>query len=350
MPTDSPPDRQHQRSSSLRNYAGTIIGIAVSALFVWLTLRKVDLWEVWVETKKVHVGILALTLVTEFVGFVFMTWRSKILFAPLGQFRIWRLFKSILVAFVGNNVLPLRAGELLRVGYLTHNHEASASSGLAAIALERLLDMFSLAILFVLLVATAWIDVSHSAVPPQTIIWMIFGLLLAAMTGALLLSRHPDPIVDFVRSALAIFHDGLADFVADHIERFATGLAGLTSWRQTLMAIVLSFGYWASGVASIWVWIEAFGLEVPWHAPIVVMVFTAFATVIPSSPGFVGTYHFFVKTAIGFFGVAAATAASFAIVGHAAAMIPFTLIGILILLRDWLRGDLTLDVDDDLRG
>jgi hypothetical protein len=81
----------------------------------------------------------------------------------------------------------------------------------------------------------------------------------------------------------------------------------------------------------------------------VVAVFTAFATVIPSSPGFVGTYHFFVKTAIGFFGVASATATSFAIVGHAAAMLPFTLIGILILLGDWLRGDLTLEVDDDIR-
>jgi uncharacterized protein (TIRG00374 family) len=324
-----------------------LIGVGISGLFIWLTLRKVPLSEVWAETAKVHLGILALTLVTKLGGFVCMTYRSSILFKPFGDFRLWRLFKSILVAFVGNNVLPLRAGELLRVGYLTHNHEASGSSGLAAVALERLLDMFTLAILFLLLVMTALIDVSHSYVPTQTAIWMVCSVVFAAMLGALVMSRYPEPFVNAVDATLRVFSERLADFVTARVERFATGLAGLTSWRQTLMAILLSFGYWASGVASVWVWIQAFGLEVPWHASLVVAVFTAFATVIPSSPGFVGTYHFFVKTAIGFFGVASATAASFAIVGHAAAMLPFTLIGILILLGDWLRGDLTLEVDDE---
>ncbi len=85
----------------------------------------------------------------------------------------------------------------------------------------------------------------------------------------------------------------------------------------------------------------AFGLDLPWYAPVLVVAVTALGTALPSSPAFVGTYHYFSALGVSFLGVDQATAASFAIVAHAAAFVPFTLVGMAVFagsIRVWARG------------
>jgi len=329
--------------STFRRWGGFALGVAISALFVYLTLRQIPLGTLVREISKVHLGILSLTLGTKFLGFVVMTVRSQVLFAPLDRFRFWRMFKSILVAFVGNNVLPFRAGELARIGYLAREREdVPASSAFAAVALERLLDLFTLALLFLILLSFALIDFSSEGVPQGAVVYLTTGILTVAVIGALGVSYKPDLFVGVIEPVASLFGDRFSGFVTDRARHFAEGLSGLSSPGQAASVVVLSFAYWGTAIASIAVWIWAFRLSLPWHAPLVIAVFSAFATVLPSSPGFVGTYHYFVKTAVEFFGVSAAVSASFAIVGHAAAMLPFTLVGILILLRDYLEGELVM--------
>ncbi len=329
--------------SSLRRWGGFCLGLAISALFIYLTLHRVDLGAVADEIRRASLPILALALVPKFLGFVCMTLRSTVLFRHLHRYGFWRMFKSVLVAFVGNNVLPFRAGELLRVGYLTHEHdEVEPSSALAAIALERLLDMLTLAILFLTLVFFALIDLSSEGVPQMAVVYVTTALLAAALLGVMLVSRRPEVFTRLVGTLTSVFGERISSFLTDQAEAFADGVAGLASLRQTVAVVVLSFLYWSTAVVAIGIWGWAFGLDLPWHAPMAIAVFSAFATVLPSSPGFVGTYHYFVKTAVMFFGVGAATAASFALVGHFVAMVPFTVVGVLVLFRDYLHGRLVM--------
>ena len=338
-----PGSSEQTSQSSLRRWGGFAAGLVISAVFIYLTLYQVDLGTLVDEIQKVSILILSLALVPKFFGFVFMTLRSQVLFDHLDRYGFWRMFKSVLVAFVGNNVLPFRAGELVRVGYLTHdNDRVTASSALAAIAIERLLDMLTLAILFLTLVFFALIDFSNEAVPQMTVVYLTTALLIGALGGVMLVSRYPELFTKTVEKVTSIFGTRVSEFVTEKAEHFADGMAGLASLRQSAAVVLLSFAYWGTAVVAIGIWGWAFDLSLPWHAPMVITVFSAFATVLPSSPGFVGTYHYFVKTAVMFFGVGAATAASFAIVGHAVAMVPFTIIGVLVLLRDWLRGNLIM--------
>ena len=98
--------------------------------------------------------------------------------------------------------------------------------------------------------------------------------------------------------------------------------------------------YWALAVVSSGMTLWAFDLSLPWTAPMVVLVFASFAVTLPSSPGFVGTYHYFVALSLRVMGVPAARAASFAFLVHAAGVLPYTLISVLLLIPDALRGDL----------
>jgi uncharacterized membrane protein YbhN (UPF0104 family) len=94
-------------------------------------------------------------------------------------------------------------------------------------------------------------------------------------------------------------------------------------------------------MASLRIVMAAFGLELPFYAPAVVLAVTALGTALPSSPAFVGTYHYFSALGISVLGVEEATAASFALVAHAVAFVPFTLVGLAVFagsLRVWVRG------------
>jgi hypothetical protein len=50
----------------------------------------------------------------------------------------------------------------------------------------------------------------------------------------------------------------------------------------------------------------------------------------------VGTFHFFAMTAMSMLGVPATTATSFAVVAHFVAVIPLTLVSVVVLSSDWL--------------
>ena len=56
------------------------------------------------------------------------------------------------------------------------------------------------------------------------------------------------------------------------------------------------------------------------------------ATTIPSSPGYVGTFHYFAALALRQFGTAPAVAAAFAILIHAVLWLSTTAVGFLLML------------------
>ena len=58
---------------------------------------------------------------------------------------------------------------------------------------------------------------------------------------------------------------------------------------------------------------------------------------IPSSPGFVGTYHWFCMQSLALYGVPDSQALSFAVVSHALNTLPFTVIGLLYFWKENLR-------------
>jgi uncharacterized membrane protein YbhN (UPF0104 family) len=59
----------------------------------------------------------------------------------------------------------------------------------------------------------------------------------------------------------------------------------------------------------------------------VVLVITTISIVVPSSPGYVGTYHYLAVLSLSLFAVDKSTALSFAVVAHATAVLTVTVVG-----------------------
>ena len=94
--------------------------------------------------------------------------------------------------------------------------------------------------------------------------------------------------------------------------------------------------YWLISLTGVWLWFQAFSLHLPWTAPLVVAVYLAFGTLLPSAPGFVGTYHLAATAALVILGVDENIAVSVAVAGHFMAFVPWTLGGTPLVAHDLL--------------
>lgn len=320
-------------NSATRRWALLVVGFAVSALFVYLTLAKVDLKELRAVLGTVSVPILSLAIVTRGLGFVFVTARAQILLKPLHEYGWGRQLKSILLGFVGNNLLPFRLGELLRVGYLARWGGVPAGSIFAVAALERLLDTFTLMMMFLSLLPLMVADVA-----PGVGVYVMAGLLVVGVVVVLLASRWPQPFVTLARVTTAPLGRRVSGFFVLQAQRFAEGLAGMRSPVAVAGAFAMTLGYWASSIAGIVVFLWAFGMQVPWFTSVLVMVFVAFGTLLPSAPAFVGTYDYFAARALALVHIGPTVAASFALVMHTVAFLPWTLFAIPVVYLDLVAG------------
>jgi uncharacterized protein (TIRG00374 family) len=326
-----PPRTMPTTTETRTRRTAVAVGLATSALFAWLTFRKVELGEVLRALARVDGRLLALSLLLKLVGFALVTQRSAILLRGVADLTFSRIFRSILLAFAANNVIPLRAGDLLRVEYLARTGRAARTACLAVVAFERLLDTLSVALLL-----AATLPLAAVRVPLGTS--FVVGVALAACGAAALVlaARRRDALARLAARVAALLGERASAAVARHTQTFFGALDAAGSPRVFAGLLGLSLGGWLQSVVSLELWIRAFGWSLPWYAPVVVLGFVTFGIAIPASPGHVGTYHFFASAAMLALGRTKEEAASFALVGHAVAVIPYTLLAAPLLLHEWL--------------
>lgn len=306
-------------------------GLAASALFVWLTFRRVEWAAVRAELAALPVWAFAVTPCLKAVAFGAMAARSRVLLGPLHPPGFWTLYRSLLLAFVGNNLLPLRAGELLRIGYLSRRGSMPAAGCLSAIALERALDVVCLLALCAVVLPELLRAAPQSRALP--------GLALLALSAAVLaigVSRRPSLFLAVATRALRPLPEPLARPLLARLAEIANGLAALASARAVLASLGWTLAFWFCMACGVGVWLSAFGLSLPPMAPLVVLLFVSLQALLPV-PGQIGSYHYFAAAALGTLGVDANRAAAFALVLHFMSFAPFTLVGIGVLVGEWVR-------------
>jgi len=314
-----------------------IAGFALSALLVFYFLRRIDLRQLGPTLASVNLWVLSCCVLTKAAVFSLGALRSKVLLRPIRRYRFAECFTALLGGYVTDNILPFRLGELVRIDLLARAGDISRGSTVAVVALERLLDLISFLILCAAVVPILAIDLSGDS----RIAWAlgaVVGTLLAVAWLVANPSRFPAIVVFFSRP----FSQRAQAWLFQTSQRFVDGFSALRSSRAVAQALVLTFAIRLVGLLTIQCWLWAFGLDLPPYAPLIVMVFLSIGTMVPSSPGFVGTFHVAVAYALELMGVDPSTAASVAIAGHFMATVPWTIIGLFVSLPAirsvWKRG------------
>jgi uncharacterized protein (TIRG00374 family) len=306
-----------------------IIGCLIGILFLYLAARKVDFGLMWDSFTKVNYWFVLLAIPVVFFSHFLRALRWRYLMDPIKRVDVASLFSALLIGYMANILMPAHLGELLRAYVLGKKKEVSASSTFATIVVERIIDVFALLVLMVFAVLLypfpRWINRTGYAMLLGTV-----GLLVSLI----LLKRH---FIFFERYLALLFRPLPQAWQAKlnlGIRSFVMGIVPLRrGWDYPVVA-VLSMVIWGCYGFIIFLVLHAFDFgsvyHLPWSTSLIVLVVTTLGIVVPSSPGYVGTYHWLCQTSLGLYGVPAGPALSFAILTHGVNFLPVLIVGLIL--------------------
>jgi uncharacterized protein (TIRG00374 family) len=300
---------------------------------MWLALREMKLADVWEGIQNAQYGWLIPGVLAYFVGVWVRTWRWDYMLRPLKHIPVSRLFPVVVIGYMGNNVYPFRAGELLRSYVLYRRENVPISASLATVIVERVFD--GLVMLVFVFVALPLAPIPSETVQNLVIIASIafFGALLVFFAMAARPQQALQFSAWFVQRLIPVqFREPLLGFIA----RFLTGLDSLRSFRNVVMIFFTSVLIWLLETLKYWFVMHAFPFEVSFFALMLMNGVVNLMTTIPSAPGYVGTFDTPGINVLTLYNVARPVATAYTLVLHAALWLPITLLGAVYMLREGL--------------
>lgn len=309
----------------------SLLGFAIAAFLIWWLFRNEDPAEIWSHIRNADFRLLLLAVAVTTATFPVRAIRWKYFLTPAQPGSPFRSrFAAVCIGFMANNLLPARVGEVARAYSYSRLEPVSVATAIATLVVERFLD--GVAILLLLVVALLSPDFPSGALPAGLVtgIQGISLVLSAVLAFALLLLVFPRRSLGIIeRLARALLPSGIAGTAVDFAENIVTGLASLRGWRLMVPAFAWSLGLWALQSLSFWIGFFAFGIDLPYTAALLTNAAIAFAVVIPSAPGFVGSFHAGASLALtSVYGVGGAPAKGFAVGWHFGSFFPITFMGL----------------------
>ncbi len=344
-----------------------IIGSIISLILLAIMLMVIDYGELWAALRQANYIYLIPFVIIVIFGMVVRTWRWKLIVKPLGDVPFKRLFASMMIGFMANNILPARLGEAVRAYSLGARTKISRSAIFGTIIVERVYDSFTL--LIMLWVVFLFSDAARSteAASIKSFGWIFLGINIGLLIFLVFLQRKTDATLDWMGRMTRWLPEKINKPAREISEKFARGLTLAPDTKTTVGIVFYSLFLWTMMALSNYLIFLAFGYSpnpadpthyLPIEASFVVLVVVSLAITIPSTPGYFGVFHAGVVLALKayldlppgqFIGVAAAIA----IVMHAAQYLPITLLGFYYLKTEHLRfkttGD-SLGVESDENG
>jgi uncharacterized protein (TIRG00374 family) len=271
------------------------------------------------------------------VNFPLRSWRWTRLLHHVQRVSQLEAFSATCIGFAASVLLPARAGEIVRPAVLSRRTGVPFAPALASIAVERLIDLVAVIVLFVVYAVGGWApdDLSPEAHGRLELLrrsaFLIGAATLVVFSGLGLLAARPH-LADRVLGPLERrLPARFASRVVGLLRSFLGGLASIRTGGDVAVMTVSSAVMWLLNVLQFYAVARAFEVVLPFPAFFFVLTWAVLGLAIPT-PGGVGGYHTAVAYALtGFYGVAAAPAAATALVTHATAFVPVTLAGVAFL-------------------
>ena len=301
-----------------------LLGFALAGLLLWLMLRRIALADLAATISQANLNYITLAVVVYVVGLACKVERWRLMLTQLNSELRWTDCAGPLVASIAaNNVLPFRAGDLARAVAFNKRFGTNISLSLTTLIIERLLDVVVI-LSFLGVALLAFGTESHKLIG-------VGGGFLFLMASTILL------LLAFPRVLIAV-----AFWCVGHVAAVwpAVGLRVTRELRKVFDALIYFAGvtvFWRLIIWSLlaWLaeglsfWIVAFGLpaiDVAGAAWLAMPVGTL-ATVIPTTPGYVGTFDYFTAHAMTVGGNAYAHATAYAFLIHFVIWLPATVLG-----------------------
>lgn len=312
---------------------------ALTAFFLWLFLRNANLRDVWRIIKTTNFLWLGVALLVNLSALFLRTIRWRTILDPDDPPPFYPTFFANTVGYMLSTILPIRAADVARPALLARRTSHRFSGALGTVLTERMLDLFTILVLFVYFAFVRWDDFSHNR-------WF-FIVKAGAIAAAVILTALSLFMAGlyFFRPVIRRAHEFLGRIIPRrfrdswmHFFDTFTDTLEITKHRTALVkVIVCTAGVWACLTGQFFFTVLALGHPLPYDASIFVTGVTTLGLAIPT-PGGVGGFHKAAQIVLtGFYAftvdLSVATAVLFHIVGTA----PVITTGLILLAHEGLR-------------
>jgi len=278
--------------------ARMVLGIALAAGFLALAFRDIE-WEQLARVAQgANLGVLLGSLLVGSVNLGVRALRWHVLLSPGRPGSFLETFWVVTVGYLGNSVLPMRAGDLGRSYLMGRRSGMGGSFALATTAAERVFDAIFLVVLGGLALQ------GHPALPP----WLSKGLALlavaalGALLGLLLL-----PALWGRAAAWAEGQPRIASFAQRirqrWLDRFIEGLSSIRHPGRLATFLILTCCIWSVDAVTTVLVGAALGVHVPLLGAFVILAALGASSAVPLTPGQIGVYQWVASSVAVSYGV-----------------------------------------------
>ena len=201
-----------------------------------------------------------------------------------------------MTGFAANYVLPGRAGELFRADYARRVFNMSRFTAFGTIVVERVCD--GVVLVCALWIGFAWILFARSAAPEKAWVLLV-GAAATILFGAALIFILPSQRLDLRRL-------GVMESIATRWDRLIAGVASVLRGHATIVALC-SIGVWILEVLALANVVRSFGVSLSPPESLMLLGLASLSTLVPTAPGYVGTFQLVFAHVLHLFGYQEAT-------------------------------------------
>jgi len=267
-----------------------IFGLSLSFFFIWLISKNLDIKEFSSHFNQAKISYVFLAIIIFNLGYSFRIQRWKIMMMQINPKLKWNQCAGPFISCVAvNNILPFRAGDILRVFAFNKRLKINTSISFSALLFERLLDLLML--LIFLFLALNYFELELTKFIGISNVIIIFLILLVFITLFFPFS-FKRPFISIFK-IIFIFNKTFAKKIQKQIIKIFNSLEYISRKKNLIKLIFWSFLAWFAEGLVFWV----IALSIPeitnnlaaWLA----LPVGSLSTLIPSSPGYIGTFDYF---------------------------------------------------------
>jgi uncharacterized protein (TIRG00374 family) len=303
------------------------VGLAISVAFIALFFRATHPHEIGSALAKANYWYMVPAFFVLVVAQIIRSYRWSVLMRPVASLSPARLFPYAIIGYMANNLLPARAGEVVRAYIVGDREHVSKMAALGTIAVERLFDGSVLVLM--LLVAGSYVGFGDSRLRAIAIVSSLLFIAAVATFYLLTLSeaRARTVIQRFLRFLPARF-ESRAEGIA---ESLVSSLRSVHNWRALGLVVGSSALAWAVEAGAYMVIGKGFHMGVGYAEYCALIAAANLAIIIPTFFGGTGPFEWAAKLVLVGAGVDGGLAGAYSIVAHAVIFVPTTIIGLILL-------------------
>ena len=293
-----------------------ILSFAVSLICLYLAFRQVNFSDISATLSQGK--LLYVVYAFGITGFTFLirSIRWNTLLGHPSSYTIHHFSSATHIGYFLNNILPLRAGDLVRAKLLSnHDTTIKMSYVIGSLVSEKIIDLWMIGLFTMVLIGFGYTDVLGTQ----------FTLILVGaycLSSLIIFGRHT------ISNKLLQYFPVLENFIDGY------KLVSKNKLRLGMWSVLL----WTTFVVYVSITLQSIGIVLDIQQVLGLTILSSIVTSIPLAPAAIGTYHLAVIYCLNsLYGIDLEKAQSAAIVMHSIFLVYTIILGYIYLLSEGIN-------------